>query len=53
MKESLTVNSFCVISEGTGNKSFPNLYAGVPIAERMGRNGGNPFLRDLCTLADS
>ena len=24
----------------------------LPVAERMGLNDGNPFLRGLCTLAD-
>ena len=52
MKESLTVNSFCVISDRTGTKNFASLYVGVPIAERIGLNGGNPFIRGLCTLAD-
>ena len=35
-----------------GTKNFASLYVGVPIAERMGLNGGNPFLRGLCFLAD-
>ena len=52
MKESLTVNSFQVISDRTGTKNFANLYVGVPIAERISLNGGNPFIRGLCILAD-
>ena len=52
MKESLIVNSFCVISYRRGTKNFASLYVGVPIAERIGLNGGNPFIRGLCTLAD-
>ena len=31
---------------------FAILYIGIPIAERMGLNGGNPFLSGLCTLVD-
>ena len=49
MKESLTVNSFCVISDRTRTKNFASLYVGVPIAERISLNGGNPFIRRLCT----
>ena len=49
MKESLTINSFCVISNKTGTKNFASLYVGVPIAERTGLNGGNPFIR-VCAL---
>ena len=30
MKESLTVNSFCVISDRTGTKDFASVYVGVP-----------------------
>ena len=52
MKESLTVNSFCVTLDRMGTKNFANLYVGVPIAERIGLNGINPFLRGLCSLAD-
>ena len=52
MKESFTVNSSCVISDRTGTKNFASLYVGVPIAERIGPNGGNPFIRGLCPLAD-
>ena len=52
MKESVTVNSFCVTSDRTGTKNFASLYVGVPIAERISLNGGNPFRRGLCTLAD-
>ena len=33
-------------------KIFASLYVGVPIAEKIGLNGGNPFIRGLCTLAD-
>ena len=53
MKESLTVNSFSVISDRTETKSFASLYVRVLIAERVGLNGGNPFIRGLCTLADT
>ena len=35
-----------------GTKKFANLYVGILIAERMGLNAGNPFLRGLCTLTD-
>ena len=52
VKESLTENSFCVLSDRSGTKNFASLYVGVPIAERMGLNGSNPVLRGLCTLAD-
>ena len=52
VKESVTVNSFCVTSDRTGTKNFASLYVGVPIAERISLNGGNPFRRGLCTLAD-
>ena len=45
MKESLTVNSFCVISDSMGTKNFASVYVGEPIAERIGLNGGNPFIR--------
>ena len=47
-----TVNSFCVISDRMGTKNFASFYVGVPIAERIGLNGGSPFLWGLCTLAD-
>ena len=40
------------MSGRTGTKHFAILYVGVPITERMGLNGGNPFLRGLCTLDD-
>ena len=53
MKESFTVNSLCVISDRTGTKNFASLYVGVPITERIGINGGNPFIMGLCTLADA
>ena len=53
VKESLTVNSFYVISDRTRTKNFASLYVGVPIAERIGLNGGNPFVRDLFTLVDT
>ena len=33
-----------------GTKNFANMIVGVPISETMGFNGGNPFLRGLCTL---
>ena len=49
VKESFTVNSFCVISDRTGTKHFASLYVGVPIAERIGLNGGNPFIK-VCAL---
>ena len=52
VKESLTVNWFCVTSDRTAAKFFASLYVGIPIAERIGLNGGNPFIRGLCTLAD-
>ena len=52
VKESLTVNSFCVISDRTGTKKFATLYVGVPIPERIGLNDSNPFIRDLYTLGD-
>ena len=52
MKEPLTVNWCNVISDRTGTKNFANLYVGVTITERVGLNGGNPFLRGLCTLGD-
>ena len=52
VKESLTVNSFCVISGKTGPKNFTSLFAGVSISEKIGLNGGNPFVRGLCTLAN-
>ena len=52
VKESLTENSFCIISDRNGTKNFASLYVGVPIAERMGVNDSNPVLRGLCTLAD-
>ena len=34
-------------------QNFDSLYLGVPIAERIGLNGGSLFLRGLCTLADT
>ena len=46
------MNSFCVISDRTGTKNFAGFYVGVPIAEKIGLNGGNPFMRGLCTSAD-
>ena len=52
MKEFFTVNSFCVISDRTRTKNFASLYVGVPIAKRIGLNGGNSFIMGLCTLAD-
>ena len=51
MKESLTVNSFGVISDRIGTTNFASLCVGV-LAERMGLNVGNPILKGLCTLAD-
>ena len=50
MKKSLTVNSFCVISGRTGTTSFACFYVEVAITKRIGLNGGNPFIRGLCTL---
>ena len=35
-----------------GTRNFASLYVGVPIAERMGLNDGNPFLMGLCLLAE-
>ena len=35
-----------------GTKNFASLYAGVPIAGRIGMNGCNLFLRGSCNLAD-
>ena len=35
-----------------GTKNFSSLHVAVPIAERIGLNGGNPFIRGLHTLAD-
>ena len=52
MKEPLTVNSFCVISDRAETKNFASLYLGVPIAEKTGLNGGNSFITILCSLAD-
>ena len=52
VKESLTANSFCVISDRTETKSFASLYVRVPIAEILVLNGGNAFIRGLWTLAD-
>ena len=45
MKESLTGNSFCAISDRTGTKKFASLYVGVAIAVRKAVNGVNPFIR--------
>ena len=45
VKKSLTLNSFCNVSDRTGTKNITNLYVGVPIAERMNLNGGILFLR--------
>ena len=50
VKESLTVNSFCVMSDRTGTRNFASLYVGVSIAERIGLNGGNTFIRGLFSL---
>ena len=52
MKESLTVNSFCVILDRKENKNFASLYVGVPIAERIGLNSVNPLIKGKWTLAD-
>ena len=35
-----------------GSKNFTGLYVGVPAAEKIGLNDGNPFLRGFCTLTD-
>ena len=53
MKKSLTVNLICVISDKIGTKNFASLYVRVPIAQRIGLNGGSPFIRGLHTLADT
>ena len=47
MKESFTVNSFCVILDRTGTKNFASFYVGVPITERIGLNGGNSFIPNV------
>ena len=52
VKESLTVNSLCVISDRMENKNLASLYVGVPIAERIGMNGSNPIIKGLCISAD-
>lgn len=52
-KESLTVNSFYVISDKMGTKKFTNLEAMVPITKRIGLNAGNSVERSLCMLANS
>ena len=44
--------SWTKVVKRTGLKNFANFYVGVPIAERMGLSGGDPFLRGLCTWAD-
>ena len=51
MKEPLTVNSFCVISDRAETKNFASLYLGKN-AEKTGLNGGNSFITILCSLAD-
>ena len=43
MKESLTVNSFCVTSDRTETKNFASLYVGVPISERIGHGFSHSF----------
>ena len=40
--ESLTVNSLDVKGAKMGTKNLASLYAGVPIADKIGRNGGQP-----------
>ena len=41
--ESLTVYSLMVNSLSIGTKNFAKLYEQVPMAERIGRSGGNLF----------
>ena len=52
MKESLTVNSICIISDRMSTKNFASLYARMSITDRMDLNGGNPLLRASCILAN-
>ena len=40
------------MSDRTGTQNFASFYFAVPIAERIGLNGGNPFIRALCISAD-
>ena len=51
-KESFTVNWFCVTSDRTPTKSFASFYVGIPVAERIDLNGGNPFIKSLWILGD-
>ena len=52
VKESFTVNWFCVTSDRTATKSFASFYVGIPVAERIDLNDGNPLIKSLWILGD-
>ena len=43
----METSSFCVLSDRMETKRFASFYVGMPTAEKIGLNGGNPFLRGL------